>query len=111
MSRKMGSQQVEDAIGRKNSRKKTEESIFKKRVKTSAVCGPHLQSSAEEEVVQTSAVFVPCYSGSSECCLRFNHFSDILGILRGLESSTVINGLIPDFMPPLNESLDVLNTC
>ncbi|KAL4566661.1 hypothetical protein LXL04_030781 [Taraxacum kok-saghyz] len=26
------------------------------KVKTSAVCGPHLQSSAEEEVVQTSAV-------------------------------------------------------
>ncbi|KAL4583425.1 hypothetical protein LXL04_007997 [Taraxacum kok-saghyz] len=26
------------------------------RVKTSAVCGPHLQSSVEEEVVQTSAV-------------------------------------------------------
>ncbi|KAL4556021.1 hypothetical protein LXL04_038656 [Taraxacum kok-saghyz] len=27
-----------------------------RKVKTSAVCGPHLQSSAEEEVVQTSAV-------------------------------------------------------
>ncbi|KAL4565960.1 hypothetical protein LXL04_030067 [Taraxacum kok-saghyz] len=26
------------------------------RAKTSAVCGPHLQSSAEEEVAQTSAV-------------------------------------------------------
>ncbi|KAL4562931.1 hypothetical protein LXL04_026962 [Taraxacum kok-saghyz] len=54
---------------------------------------------------------VPCYSGSSECCLGFNHFSDILGILRGLESSTVANVLIPSFMPPLNESLDVLISC
>ncbi|KAL4575187.1 hypothetical protein LXL04_022029 [Taraxacum kok-saghyz] len=33
-------------------------------------------------------VAVPCYSGSSGCSLTFNHFSDILGILRGLESST-----------------------
>ncbi|KAL4576892.1 hypothetical protein LXL04_012992 [Taraxacum kok-saghyz] len=30
--------------------------IGTRRGKTSAVCGPHLQSSAEEEVVQTSAV-------------------------------------------------------
>ena len=50
-------------------------------------------------------VAVPYYSGSSGCSLRFNHFSDILEIFRGLESSTVINGLVPDFMPPLNESL------
>ncbi|KAL4582577.1 hypothetical protein LXL04_007130 [Taraxacum kok-saghyz] len=42
---------------------------------------------------------VPCYSGSSECSLSFNHFSDILGILRGLGSSTVVSGLVPDFMP------------
>ncbi|KAL4583208.1 hypothetical protein LXL04_007775 [Taraxacum kok-saghyz] len=33
-------------------------------------------------------IAVPCYSGSSGCSLTFNHFSDILGILRGLESST-----------------------
>ncbi|KAL4587298.1 hypothetical protein LXL04_000166 [Taraxacum kok-saghyz] len=56
-------------------------------------------------------VVVPCYSESSECRLTFNHFSDILGILRGLESSTAVNGCAPNFMPPLNGSLGVLITC
>ena len=56
-------------------------------------------------------VAVPCYSGSSGCCVESNQFSDILGIFRGLESSTVVNGLIPDFVPPLSESLGTLITC
>ncbi|KAL4556548.1 hypothetical protein LXL04_039204 [Taraxacum kok-saghyz] len=35
---------------------------------------------------------VPSYPGSSECWLMFNSFSDILGIFRGLKSSTAISG-------------------
>ena len=56
-------------------------------------------------------VAVPCYSGSSGCCVEFNQFSDIYGIFRGLECSTVVNGLVPGFVPSLNESLGTLITC
>ena len=56
-------------------------------------------------------VAVPCYSGSSGCCVELNQFSDISGIFRGLESSTVVNGLVPGFVPSLNESLGTLITC
>ena len=56
-------------------------------------------------------VAVPCYSGSSGCCVESNQFSDIPGIFRGLQSSTVVNRFIPSFVPSLNESLGTLITC
>ncbi|KAL4589795.1 hypothetical protein LXL04_002705 [Taraxacum kok-saghyz] len=66
----------------------------------------------DEDVGTILPDVVPCYSGSSKSCLTFNNFSDILGILRGLESLTSTPrkkaSLNPSHeVPPSNEDVNL----